>query len=87
MQAVLRIAGLIAVLAAPASAGVVQPLPQAPIPQNVAVSALPTCNASTSGWVYRVTDSLLPALNVTVIGGGAVSVVVRCNATNWVVGQ
>lgn len=57
------------------------------VPPSVTVAQLPACSAATSGWVYRVTDSLLPALGVAVAGGGAVSVLVRCNATAWLVGQ
>lgn len=57
------------------------------IPINTTVTALPTCTASNSGVVYRVTDSLVPALGVAVAGGGAVAVIVRCNGTSWLVGQ
>jgi hypothetical protein len=57
------------------------------IPPNTTVAGLPVCSATTSGWVYRVTDALVPALNGVVVGGGAVAVVVRCNATSWLVGQ
>ena len=51
------------------------------------VAALPTCNSAMSGQIYTVTNALTPALGVAVVGGGAVSVIVRCNATNWLVGQ
>lgn len=57
------------------------------IPINTTVAALPACTAANSGVVYRVTDSLVPALGASVAGGGAVAVLVRCNGTAWLVGQ
>jgi hypothetical protein len=63
---------------------VVGPAMQAP---STTVGALPACNAASSGNVYLVTNALVPVLGATVVTGGAVSVLVRCNATNWLVGQ
>lgn len=57
------------------------------IPMNVTFAQLPVCNAASTGVVYRVTDALLPVLNVAVAGGGAVAVLVRCNGTSFTVGQ
>lgn len=57
------------------------------IPPSMTTAGLPVCGAATTGSVYRVTDALLPTLGVAVTGGGAVSVVVRCNGTAWLVGQ
>lgn len=53
----------------------------------VTVASLPACNAASTGNVYQVTNALGPTLGLTVVGGGAISVVVRCNGTNWLVGQ
>lgn len=49
------------------------------------VAALPACTASTRGFLYGVTDALLPAALAAVTGGGAVVVTVFCNGTNWIV--
>lgn len=57
------------------------------VPQNTTTAALPACVAANAGVVFRVTDALLPALGISIGGGGAVSVLVRCNGTNWLVGQ
>jgi hypothetical protein len=48
-------------------------------------SQLPTCNSGTKGQMYMVTDALTPVAIATVVGGGAVSIGVTCNGTNWVV--
>lgn len=56
-------------------------------PPSATTTTLPTCNAGAIGAVYIVTNALTPALGLTVVGGGAVSVVVKCNGTNWLVGQ
>jgi hypothetical protein len=50
------------------------------------VAALPNCTAALTGLIYTVTDALGPALNILVVGGGAVTVLVHCNGTVWVVG-
>lgn len=50
------------------------------------VAALPACNAATTGQVYTVTDALTPTVLVAVVGGGAVTLVVHCNGTSWLVG-
>lgn len=57
------------------------------IPPSTTVGSLPACAAATTGWVYSVTDALAPALGIAVAGGGAVTVLVRCNGTSWLVGQ
>lgn len=51
------------------------------------VAGLPACGAATTGWVFIVTNALTPTLGLAVVGGGAVSVVVKCNGTSWLVGQ
>ena len=48
-------------------------------------SALPSCAAGTSGTYYLVTDALTPVLGSTLVGGGAITVTVKCNGTNWLV--
>jgi hypothetical protein len=47
------------------------------------VSTLPTCNATTKGQIFFVTDSLLPALGTAIAGGGTVNVLVFCSGTTW----
>lgn len=49
------------------------------------VASLPTCNAAAKGRQFVISDATTPAWNATVVGGGAVVVVVFCNGTNWVV--
>lgn len=49
------------------------------------VAALPTCNAASKGRQFIINDATTPAWNATVVGGGAVVVVVFCNGSNWVV--
>jgi len=46
---------------------------------------LPTCNSTTKGAMFLVTDALTPVAIATVVGGGAVSIGVTCNGTNWIV--
>jgi len=48
-------------------------------------SQLPTCNSTTKGAMYMVTDALTPVAIATVVGGGAVSIGVTCNGANWIV--
>jgi hypothetical protein len=48
-------------------------------------SQLPTCNSGTKGAMYIVTDALTPVAIATAVGGGAVSIGVTCNGTNWIV--
>lgn len=79
--------GLSLLAAHPCAAETVQVLNPPFIPQMITAASLPTCNAASTGVVYQVTDSLLPALGIVVAGGGAVSVLVRCNGTSWLVGQ
>lgn len=52
---------------------------------SVTVATLPTCNASRNGLIYTVTDALAPTIAGIVVGGGAVTLIVHCNGTNWVV--
>jgi hypothetical protein len=51
----------------------------------VTISGLPTCNSGAKGSLAVVTDALLPAFLVTVGAGGAITVPVLCNGSNWVV--
>lgn len=53
---------------------------------SATAAALPTCNAAALNRIYTVTDALAPAIAGVVVGGGAVTVMVRCNGTNWIVG-
>jgi hypothetical protein len=48
-------------------------------------SQLPTCNSTTKGAMYIVTDALTPVAIATVVGGGVVSIGVTCSGTNWIV--
>jgi hypothetical protein len=48
-----------------------------------AVASLPTCNSSSKGMLYAVSDATSPTYNGTLTGGGAVSVPVYCNGTAW----
>jgi len=48
-------------------------------------ASIPACNAGQNGVVRQVTDALAPTLGVLVAGGGAVTVFVVCNGTNWIV--
>lgn len=74
-------------LASSAHAEVMTALNPPFIPMNTTVAGLPACTAANTGVVYRVTDALTPLLNIAVVGGGAVAVIVRCNGTNFLVGQ
>lgn len=74
-------------LATPCAAEQMTIIGQPFVPQSVIASALPTCSTANTGVVYRVTDSLLPALGIVVAGGGAVAVIVRCNGTAFLVGE
>jgi hypothetical protein len=49
----------------------------------VATASLPTCNAGAAGLSAVVTDATVPTYNATLTGGGAVTVPVFCNGTNW----
>ena len=55
------------------------------VPAN-AVGSLPACNAGRNGDIRNVTDANAPTVGATVAGGGAVTTLVHCNATNWIVG-
>jgi hypothetical protein len=57
-------------------------LPVAPL---TVVGSLPSCAAGTKGAIYMVTDALTPVALSTVVGGGAINVLVVCNGTNWIV--
>lgn len=52
--------------------------------EPITVGTLPACNSTRKGSLYMVTDALLPTFLATVSGGGAVSVLVMCNGSNWV---
>lgn len=49
------------------------------------IAGLPACAGGTKGYMYIVTDALLPAALATVASGGAVNIGVTCNGTNWIV--
>lgn len=51
---------------------------------STTVAGLPSAAASV-GQLFVVTDSLLPALGAVIAGGGAVTVCVWSNGTNWIV--
>jgi hypothetical protein len=51
----------------------------------VPVGSLPSASASGSGAEATVNDATSPAWGATVAGGGAVTVGVRSNGTNWIV--
>jgi hypothetical protein len=52
---------------------------------NGLVAALPPCNGGTNGAVMVVTNALTPVVGSIVVTGGAVTVLIHCNGTNWVV--
>lgn len=78
----LFLAGCLAFPAAAQSGSNTVNLPVAPL---ATVAALPTCSAGNKGAIYMVTDALTPVALATVVGGGAVSVLVACNGSNWIV--
>lgn len=85
-----RLLLIAALLCAPVSAQEEAPVVRIGSPTQVpstTVAGLPTCNAGATGFVYLVTNALVPVLGSAVAGGGAVSVLVKCNGTNWLVGQ
>jgi len=47
------------------------------------VSTLPTCNSSTNGALYYITDATAPTYNGTLTGGGSVRTLALCNNTAW----
>lgn len=50
------------------------------------VTNLPSCNATSDGQPYLVTDALTPVLGGIVVGGGALKVSVHCySGTGWVI--
>ena len=51
-----------------------------------AVGSLPTCNAAATGNIFLANNLLTPTVLGTVVGGGAVSALVHCNGTSWIVG-
>jgi len=50
------------------------------------VAGLPTCSAALNGRIFTVTNALAPTIAGIVVGGGAVTILVHCNGTNWIVG-
>lgn len=50
--------------------------------QPLTVTALPAA-ASAAGSILYVTDALTPVLSSTVVGGGAIKVMVWSNGTAW----
>ena len=59
------------------------PVPTAP---SSTAAALPSCIATLRGSMFVVTDALVPVALATLAGGGAVTVLVFCNGSNWIVG-
>lgn len=53
---------------------------------NGNVAALGTCNSGKSGNIANVSDALTPVVGSTVVGSGAVTTLVHCNGSNWIVG-
>jgi hypothetical protein len=49
------------------------------------VSGLPSCTSGIKGQMNMVTDALAPVALATVAAGGAVSIGVTCNGTNWII--
>ncbi len=60
-------------------------VPSFGVPSSL-VANLPACNGLTNGVIYTVTNALAPTIAGIVVGGGAVTLLVHCNGTNWVVG-
>lgn len=53
-------------------------------PAQFTVATLPACNASSKALLLVVTDAAAsPVYNATATGGGAVTIPVLCNGTNW----
>ena len=46
---------------------------------------IPSCSAALKGAMYIVSDALTPVALSTAVGGGAVTVGITCNGTNWIV--
>lgn len=53
--------------------------------QKKAVASLPTCDASTEGTLYAVTDASSATFNAALAGGGTNHVMGYCNGTGWTV--
>ena len=53
-----------------------------PIP--ITIASLPTCNASTLGSRYTISNGVTPVYMTNVVTTGAVTAQVFCNGTNWV---
>ena len=49
----------------------------------VAAASLPTCDFTTIGLEYLVTNATLPTYNATLVGGGTTIVPVVCNGSGW----
>lgn len=86
MKALALVIGVLLFGAAPACAETMIVSPPIQVVQSVQAASLPACTSANSGVVFKVTDALLPVLLSTVAGGGAVSVLVQCNGTSFVVG-
>lgn len=53
-------------------------------PAQFTVATLPACNATSKALLLVVTDAAAsPVYNATATGGGAVTIPVLCNGTNW----
>ncbi len=49
------------------------------------VASLPPCNTGQNAVIRQVTDALAPVIGSIVAGSGAVTALVVCNGTNWLV--
>lgn len=82
MKRLIIIPLLVSTLAHAETMSVSPNVPQAPA---TTVGSLPACSTALRGRIYIATDALLPAALAVVAAGGAVTVAVVCNGTNWIV--
>jgi hypothetical protein len=67
----------------PKGTGVVKASNSLQFATTYTVATLPACNAGLKATLAVVTDANAPTYNATVAGGGAVTIPVFCNGTNW----
>lgn len=67
-----------------AESTLITPPPQ--VITNTTIANLPACSAVNAGAIYRVTNALAPTIGLAVAAGGAITVLVDCNGSNWLVG-
>lgn len=53
--------------------------------QTSTIAGLPACAGGTKGYMYLVSNALLPVALATVASGGAVNIGVTCDGSNWIV--